>query len=114
MSLIETRGHQLFPVLDAGQIETAKRFASGPARAFATGEIAFYVGQRPSPPWLVLGGSMWCVAMVSIVKLRSPAFALGNSRANSATSPGGNRLPVAARVRKAASRYRSTRRMCVP
>jgi thioredoxin reductase (NADPH) len=34
MTLIETRGPQLFPVLDAGQIETAKRFASGPARDF--------------------------------------------------------------------------------
>ena len=29
MTLIETRGHQLFPVLDAAQIDTAKRFASG-------------------------------------------------------------------------------------
>ena len=85
MSLIETRGHQLFPVLDAGQTETVKRFASGPARAFAPGEVVFYVGQRHSAAWLVLKGS-----------------------------PGGNRSPVAARVRKAASRSRSTRRMCVP
>ena len=30
MSVIETRAHQMFPELDAGQIETAKRFASGP------------------------------------------------------------------------------------
>ncbi len=35
MSLIDTRGHQMFPVLDDGQIETAKRFASGPARQFS-------------------------------------------------------------------------------
>ncbi len=35
MGVIETRRQQMFPVLDAGQIETAKRFASGPARSFA-------------------------------------------------------------------------------
>ena len=49
MSLIETRGRQLFPVLDTGQIETAKRFASGPARAFAPGEVVFDVGERHAP-----------------------------------------------------------------
>ena len=41
MSLIDTRSHQLFPVLDASQVETAKRFASGPARKFPPGEIIF-------------------------------------------------------------------------
>ena len=40
MSVIETRAHQMFPELDAGQIKTAKRFASGPAREFAPGENA--------------------------------------------------------------------------
>jgi len=58
MSLIETRRHQLFPVLDAGQIETAKRFASGPPRVFAPGEVLFDVGQRHAPVWLVLKGSI--------------------------------------------------------
>ncbi len=58
MSLIETRGHQLFPVLDAGQIETAKRFASGPAASFTPGELVFGVGQRNVPAWLVLRGSI--------------------------------------------------------
>jgi len=58
MSLIETRGHQLFPVLDASQIETATRFASGPARHFAPGEVVFDVGQRQAPAWLVLKGSI--------------------------------------------------------
>ncbi|HXW21396.1 MAG TPA: FAD-dependent oxidoreductase, partial [Rhodomicrobium sp.] len=58
MSQIQTRGHQLFPVLDAGQIETAKRFASGPAKDFAPGEVMFDVGQRHVPMWLVLKGSM--------------------------------------------------------
>ena len=58
MSLIETRGHQMFPMLDAGQIETAKRFASGPARKFAPGEIVFEVGELQAPAWLVLEGSI--------------------------------------------------------
>jgi thioredoxin reductase (NADPH) len=58
MSVLETRRHQLFPVLDAGQIETAKRFASGPAREFAPGEIVFDVGERKAPAWLVLKGSI--------------------------------------------------------
>ncbi len=58
MTLIETRGHQMFPVLDAGQIETAKRFASGPARNFAPGEAVFSAGERVAPAWLVLKGSM--------------------------------------------------------
>lgn len=58
MSLIETRGHQMFPVLNAGQIETAKRFASGPAHSFAPGEIVFDAGERGVPMWLILRGSM--------------------------------------------------------
>ena len=58
MSLIRTRGHQLFPILDAAQVETAKRFASGPAAEFAPGEIIFDTGQREVPMWLVLKGSM--------------------------------------------------------
>ena len=39
MSIISTRGHQMFPVLDDGQIETAKRFASGRAGVFAIGDV---------------------------------------------------------------------------
>jgi thioredoxin reductase (NADPH) len=58
MSVIKTRGHQLFPVLDASQIDTAKRFASGPAHDFAPGEIVFDVGERHAPAWLVLKGSI--------------------------------------------------------
>ena len=58
MSVIKTRGHQLFPVLDASQIDTAKRFASGPAHDFAPGEIVYDVGERNVPAWLVLKGSI--------------------------------------------------------
>ncbi len=58
MSVIDTRRQQMFPVLDAGQIETASRFASGPARDFAPNEIVFEVGERQAPSWLVLKGSI--------------------------------------------------------
>ncbi len=58
MSLIEGRGHQMFPRLDAAQIEIAKRFASGPAMDFPAGAIVFDAGQRAVPMWLVLKGSM--------------------------------------------------------
>jgi CRP-like cAMP-binding protein len=58
MSVVETRRHQMFPVLDIAQIETAKRFASGEARSFAPGEVVFGVGERSAPAWLVLEGSI--------------------------------------------------------
>jgi thioredoxin reductase (NADPH) len=58
MSTIETRGYQMFPVLDPAQIETATRFASGPTRQFAPGEIVFDVGETHAPAWLVLKGSI--------------------------------------------------------
>ena len=58
MSLIETRHHQMFPVLDLAQIETAKRFASGEARSFPPGAIVYDIGERPAPAWLVLEGTI--------------------------------------------------------
>src|SRR5262245_46204315 len=58
MSVIETRAYQLFPVLDPGQIETAKRVASGPVRDFAPGAIVFDVGERNIPIWLLLKGAI--------------------------------------------------------
>ena len=58
MSLIDTRSAQMFPVLNKEQIETAKRFASGPARQFAPGEVIFQVGERNVPAWLVLEGGI--------------------------------------------------------
>ncbi|WP_260597763.1 FAD-dependent oxidoreductase [Sphingomonas endolithica] len=58
MSTIATREHQMFPVLDATQLETAKRFASGPARRFGPAEIVYEIGERDAPSWLVLEGSI--------------------------------------------------------
>ena len=58
MSLIDTRRDQMFPVLSALQIETARRFASGDAQRFAPGEVVFEVGERQAPAWLVLEGEI--------------------------------------------------------
>ncbi len=58
MSLVETRHAQMFPVLDAAQIETARRFASGPAKSFAPGELIYDVGETDVPAWLLLEGAI--------------------------------------------------------
>ena len=58
MSVIDTRRQQIFPVLVPAQIEMAKRFASGPPRDFAPGEIVYDIGERHAPTWLVLKGSI--------------------------------------------------------
>ena len=54
-SLIEQRGAQMFPVLDAAHIETARRFGAKP-REFAPGQIVFALGEREAPAFLVLSG----------------------------------------------------------
>ncbi len=54
MSLIDTRQAQMFPVLDSAQVETARRFASGPASVFAPAELIYDVGQLNVPAWLLL------------------------------------------------------------
>jgi thioredoxin reductase (NADPH) len=48
----------MFPVLDEAQIETARRFASGPARSFVPGQTVFDAGERNAAAWLVLEGSI--------------------------------------------------------
>jgi thioredoxin reductase (NADPH) len=58
MTILDTRRDQMFPVLDAAQMETARRFASGPARTFAPRELIFAPGARHVPAWLVLEGSI--------------------------------------------------------
>ena len=58
MSLIESRREQVFPVLDAAQMQSAKRFASGPPRSFVPGEAIFHMGERNAPAWLVLNGAI--------------------------------------------------------
>ena len=58
MTLIDTRHHQMFPVLDTAQIETAKRFAGGAAKAFAADEQIYAIGETNAPAWLVLQGTI--------------------------------------------------------
>ena len=58
MSVVDSRREQMFPVFDAAQMDTAKRFASGPARQFSPGEVIFNVGERHAPAWLVLKGEI--------------------------------------------------------
>jgi thioredoxin reductase (NADPH) len=58
MSPLSDRFDQMFPVLDANQLEAARRFASGAARTFAPGELAYDVGTRNAPAWLVLEGGL--------------------------------------------------------
>lgn len=58
MSLIEGRGHQMFPVLGAEQIATFRRFASGPARQFRPNEPMFDVGDHDAPVWMILDGAI--------------------------------------------------------
>lgn len=56
MSTPDTRAPQMFPVLNAAQIATARRFASGPERHFAPGEQVYAIGEQDAPAWLVLEG----------------------------------------------------------
>jgi len=58
MSTLETRRGQMFPVLAPAQVETATRFASGPERRFAPGEIVYEIGEQGAPAWLVLHGTI--------------------------------------------------------
>ena len=55
---LETRRHQMFPVLSAGQVQMATRFASSGPHSFAPGEVVSEVGDRHSPAWLILSGRL--------------------------------------------------------
>jgi thioredoxin reductase (NADPH) len=66
MSTLEQRAYQMFPVLDAARVETALRFASGPERRFAPGELLYDFGQEGAPSWLVLAGSVDVTRRVGI------------------------------------------------
>lgn len=58
MAIADDRDHQRFPVLDRNQIETARRFASGPETHFNPGETIFEIGAADIPAWLVLDGAI--------------------------------------------------------
>jgi len=52
----DTRRHQMFPILTADQIVTARRFASGQPRRFEPGETLYSIGERHAPAFLILEG----------------------------------------------------------
>ena len=58
MNTMRSREHQMFPVLDAAQVASARRFASGPERHFAPGESIYAIGEQGAPAYLVLEGSI--------------------------------------------------------
>lgn len=58
MAAAHPRHHQMFPVLEADHIATARRFASGPPRSCGAGEVLFDVGDCDAPVWLVLSGAI--------------------------------------------------------
>ncbi|WP_394000447.1 FAD-dependent oxidoreductase [Luteimonas sp. WGS1318] len=58
MALADDRRHQMFPILDAAQLATARRFASGPPRRCTAGETLFDVGDCDAPVWLVIEGAI--------------------------------------------------------
>ncbi len=58
MSDLGARDHQMFPVLTGDQLQTAKRFASGPPRVFAANEQVYAIGEQGVAAWLVLEGTI--------------------------------------------------------
>ena len=54
MTTRATRQHQMFPLLNPAQVETARRFASGPERRFAL----YAIGEQGVPSWLVPDGGI--------------------------------------------------------
>src|SRR5450631_832260 len=95
MSLIDTRFDQIFPVLDAVQIETAKRFASGPAQRFAPAVQIYDVVQRNVPSWLVLEGSIEVVRRDGLHR-QSSVVSLGAGQFSGEVSQLGGRGTLAA------------------
>ena len=95
MSLIDTRFDQMFPVLDAVQIETAKRFASGPAQPFAPAAPIYDVGQRNVPVWLVLEGGIEIVRRDGLHR-QSSVVSLGAGQFSGEVSQLGGRGTLAA------------------
>ena len=57
MTVIDTRRDQMFPVLSASQIETARRFASGEAQRFGPGRTCFRRG--PASGARLAGSRRW-------------------------------------------------------
>jgi thioredoxin reductase (NADPH) len=95
MSSDDTRFHQRFPVLDASQIEVAKRFASAPKRSFGAGECIYDVGERNVPAWLVLDGTIEVVRRDGLGQ-EAPIIAMTAGQFTGEVSQLGGRATIAA------------------
>ncbi len=58
MSTSGSRIEQMFPVLTARQMATARRFAGADAHKFEAGETALRLRRKAAPIWIVLEGSL--------------------------------------------------------
>ncbi|MDQ0136924.1 thioredoxin reductase (NADPH) [Neorhizobium galegae] len=58
MGTAGSRDYQMFPALDPHQMAAARRFADGASRHFEPGETIFDIGEKHTPAWLVLDGSI--------------------------------------------------------
>jgi thioredoxin reductase (NADPH) len=56
MSTLHPRHAQMFPILSAAEIATAKRFASGPEQSFPARTVIYQIGDRNVPSFLVVAG----------------------------------------------------------
>lgn len=52
------RAQQMFPTLNAVQIASAQRFASGEGHHFVSGEAIYAIGERAADVWLILNGTI--------------------------------------------------------
>ncbi|OLP46705.1 FAD-dependent oxidoreductase [Rhizobium oryziradicis] len=55
---LSARQNQMFPVLNAQQLEIAKRFANGAPQHFLPGDFVYRLGDHQAPAWLVLEGEI--------------------------------------------------------
>ncbi|OOG49062.1 FAD-dependent oxidoreductase [Rhodanobacter sp. C01] len=58
MSLTHTRREQLFPVLNAAQLDVARRFAASAPKRFEPNEVLYTVGERQAPVFIVISGDV--------------------------------------------------------
>ena len=95
-----SREYQIFPHLTAAQVETARRFVSGPLRTFAAHETVYAIGEQNTPSWLVMDGTIDIVRRdgldreVAIITLQAGQFTGEvNQLAGRTVTRGGSRRP---------------------
>ncbi len=79
MSTIGTREYQMYPIMDAAQTKTMRRFASGPQVRFAPGASVYAVGDDGAAAWLVLEGTLEIIRRDGLSH-EAPVTVLGNGQ----------------------------------